>query len=929
VFFFIVTLVQAQHQININATLVPESKTIVVEQELIYKNNSDSILKEIYLNDWANSFSSKKTPLAKRFAENYQASFHFENNKNRGHTQIIKINNSIDEPLDWKRRSQLDIVKVELDKKLLPGEEYTLKLEYKIILPDDKFTRYGITKDGAIKIRYWYLAPAVFDQKWQIYSNKDLNDLYLTPSTFKIKFKTPAHYQLITDLNVVSESIDDKIKVTQLEGDLRMNVKLQFLKVSNYQTLETDKFIISTNHSHKNVSSISQALTIDRITHFLDQNLGEYPYDKMVISEIDYERNPVYGLNLLPEFISPFPEGFEYDIEMLKIMTRTYLENTLSVNPRKDHWLIGAFQVYLMIHYIETYYPDMKLMGNLSNLWILKIFHASELAFNEQYPFLYMNMAKYNLHQKNTVPKDSLLKFNKDIASDYHAGTGLVYLSAYVGKEPVLNSIKEFYVENKLSAITALDFKKYLQRNTDKPIDWFFEDYIDNRSSIDFKLENLESSEDSLKIDIVHKKNTTLPVSIYGLNKQNIIFKKWLDPFDSLVTVKLPAKNIKRIAINFEGEIPEINQRNNYKKIKGLTNKPFQVRLFKDVEDPRYNQLFIMPAYNYNIYDGVTIGSMFYNKAVLRKPFQYKITPMWALKSNTLVGSGSVLYKEMPEFGNLYFYRLGFSGSYYSYDSGLFYKRFSPFASVGFRNSNDLRNNKKHIINIRNVTVDRDKNPTVALESPNYSVFDINYTYSNPNLINYYKAIVDYQVSADFSKISTTLNYRKLFNNNRKIDVRLFTGIFIKNNTKLEDDYFSFALDRPTDYLFDFNYYGRSDAAGLFSQQLIIAEGGFKSKLQPAFSNTWMTTLNVSTTIWRWIQAYGDLGWINNKNQGTEVVYDSGIRLSLVEDYFELFFPVYSNLGWEIAQPRYDQKIRFIVTLDLKTLFGLFTRKWY
>ena len=58
-------------------------------------------------------------------------------------------------------------------------------------------------------------------------------------------------------------------------------------------------------------------------------------------------------------------------------MTRTYLENTLSVNPRKDHWLIGAFQVYLMIHYIETYYPDMKLMGNFSNLWILKIFHAS------------------------------------------------------------------------------------------------------------------------------------------------------------------------------------------------------------------------------------------------------------------------------------------------------------------------------------------------------------------------------------------------------------------------------------------------------------------------------------------------------------------------------------------------------------------------
>jgi hypothetical protein len=45
-------------------------------------------------------------------------------------------------------------------------------------------------------------------------------------------------------------------------------------------------------------------------------------------------------------------------------------------------------------------------------------------------------------------------------------------------------------------------------------------------------------------------------------------------------------------------------------------------------------------------------------------------------------------------------------------------------------------------------------------------------------------------------------------------------------------NYYSFALDRPTDYLFDYNYYGRSENTGFFcQQQLIIAEGGFKSKL--------------------------------------------------------------------------------------------------
>ena len=78
VILLIVTLSQAQHQITIDATLLPKIRTITIEQELVYKNNSDSTLNEIYLNDWANSFSSKNTPLAKRFSENYQSSFHFE-----------------------------------------------------------------------------------------------------------------------------------------------------------------------------------------------------------------------------------------------------------------------------------------------------------------------------------------------------------------------------------------------------------------------------------------------------------------------------------------------------------------------------------------------------------------------------------------------------------------------------------------------------------------------------------------------------------------------------------------------------------------------------------------------------------------------------------------------------------------------------------
>ena len=140
---------------------------------------------------------------------------------------------------------------------------------------------------------------------------------------------------------------------------------------------------------------------------------------------------------------------------------------------------------------------------------------------------------------------------------------------------------------------------------------------------------------------------------------------------------------------------------------------------------------------------------------------------------------------------------------------------------------------------------------------------------------------------------------------------------------------FNYALDRPENYLFEYNYLGQSEDSGILTQQLVVAEGGFKSKLNPAYANQWITTLNASASIWRYIQAYGDVGFIKNKGNRPFFGYDSGIRLDLILDYFELYFPVYSNLGWEISQANYSEKIRFVITTDISKLAGLFTRKWF
>ena len=667
---------------------------------------------------------------------------------------------------------------------------------------------------------------------------------------------------------------------------------------------------------------------IDRIVHFLDERLGPYPFEKMVISETDYKTNPVYGLNQLPRFISPFPDGFEYDMEQLKTITRRYIDNTLIMDSRDDYWLQDALQIYLMMEYVDTYYPKMKIIGNLSNWWIIRWAHAAELEFNDQYPILYLNMARNNIHQALTTPKDSLLKFNMNIANGYYGATGLRYLNDYLGAGILNSSIKEFYAENKLKSIKSSDFESFLSEKTELPINWFFEDFADTRTTIDFKIKRVVEQGDSLKVFIKNNRENELPISLYGLNKDEIVYKTWTKPVDSISTVTIPAKNIRKLALNYEGRIPEYNRRNNFKTVNGLLNKPLQFRLFQDVEDPNYTQFFFMPIFEYNLYDGISAGLRLYNKTVLPKAVHYSLEPQFGFRSKTLVGSASISYTQTMDQGNLYAMRYGFSGNYYSYDRGLFYKRFTPYITFAFRND-DLRDNEKQFINLRNVNVYRDENPNDPDQEPNYSVFNMQYVYSNPNLINYFRGVADYEISSKFSKLSVDLEYRKLFLSNRQLNLRFFAGVFLFNDTRENEDFFSFALDRPNDYLFDYNYYGRSEDSGLFSQQLIIAEGGFKSQLEPAYANSWITTVNASTNIWKWIYAYGDVGLVGNKDRGVNAVFDSGIRVSLVADYFEVYFPIYSNLGFEPNLPHYDEKVRFIITLSPKTLLGLFTRRWY
>ncbi|MBT8257060.1 MAG: metalloprotease [Bacteroidia bacterium] len=925
----------AQNKIDINATFDIDDKKVQINQSIEYRNESDQALDTIYLNDWANSYSTKLTPLAVRFAEEYNTKFHFAKSEDRGYTVISRVMEPGGPELQYSRLSESpDVIKVALPKPLEPGQNYNIQLLYNIQLPSNKFTDYGISAFKEVYLKYWYITPAIFDGKWHYFSNKDLDDMYIPKADINLQISIPNNYVAISELDEVTSTHFDNNRIIVFSGKDRVDTRLFLKRLPNIKTIQTDDFIVVSDIDEKGLLSTDKAIITDKITRFVTEYLGPYPHEKLLVTNIDARRDPVYGLNQLPDFIRPFPEHFQFELTLLKNVLGNYLSNTLLLNPRTDQWVKDGVQIYFLMKYMDVHYPDMKLLGTLANTWGIRSFHAADLKFNEQYGLTYMHTARTNRDQKLSMPKDSLTKFNQNLANKYKAGVGLKYLDDFINNGVLEPALKDFLKEYGLRHSGVNDFESFLKSRTEKDIDWFFNDYVNTRKKIDFKIRKVKQSEDSITLTIINKRDSEVPISLFTMSDDSVLTKSWISDIEKARTLTIPKGDANKLVLNYDNTIPEYNLRDNWKSLKGLffNSKPLQFRLFKDFEDPHYSQVFIMPMVEFkNIYDGLTLGGKIYNKTAIRRPFNYRFTPQYATKSKSLTGSATLLFYQDLEDSDLFRITYGISGSYRSYAEDLFVRRIGPSISFNFRDKNDLRSNKYEYLNIRYLDINRDAdiNNISNVDEPNYAVFNTRFIHSDDNLINFNRWFTDFQISKTFGKLSFNYEYRKLFESNRQLILRMFAGTFLYNNNPADSDYFSFALDRPTDYLFDYNYLGRSEDSGIFSQQIIIAEGGFKSKLDVPFANQWMTTANLSTTIWRYIQAYGDVGLIKNKGISPKFVYDAGIRINLVTDYFEIYLPVYSNNGWEISQKNYDEKIRFLFTVDPQTLLGLFRRRWY
>ena len=914
---------EATPQYNLKVKLIEAKKTLEVSQKIQFQNNTKTPLQALYFNDWSHAYSSSKSPLAQRFAEEYDRRFYLGSKTKRGETRDLNITIKGKKTNWYRADNQIDIIKITLDEILEPGDQINISLTYTIVLPDASFTGYGRISEEEyfLKNCFIQLAPHI-SGNWITNSNLDLEEISTLPSNFSIEWNIPNQLLINSNLTQWKENLDRDRKIITMAISKAKEIQFHISK-KEYASYSINGLAISTDLKEVSEKMLDPTLSLLQIEAFVREHFGTFPHSNMLLSQRDYQKRSYFGLSGIPSVFHPFSDRFEFEIKALSVYLNHYLTEAFHVDPRENSWLTDGLHTLLIMEYVDQYYPDQKLLGAIPEQPLLRPFiknySLSKASFN--YGFLYFNeyVLRNNIQQSSFTTKNKLIKLNERVAIPSHVAHGFRYAYEYHGKEKINNAIR--------SQIGIVRSKEELLESLENQLNipWLFEDYLGKRNSIDLKFKAVRRNSDSISVQIIQNYKNPIPYTLAQIKGNRIIQSLQVTSPKKKGDIKLKRYDADYLVINPKLKIPEFNHQNNYRKLNGTTLKSFKYTFIKDIEDPKKSQVFFNPKIDFNAYDGVTLGTKLSNKAFQRKPFSYEINPNYSTRLNELVGSFVASYRLYDEDSSLYLYQLGFSGSSFHYDENLRYKSFTPSFTV-VKRPDDFRSNKREVFSFSLTSVNREFGTTPIL-TPNYTVGNIGYTYSNKEAIRLLKVATNLEISDNFGKFNVDAEFRHLFHDGRTLSLRFFGGKFLWDNTQ-GTDYFDYSLNRTTDYLFRYNYLGRSDDDGIYSQQFILSEGGFKSRFESPKANDYILATNLGFSIWKWVEAYADFGITKNKNSRARSFYDSGIRINLVPDYFEFYFPIHNSEKYVLNDSNYLSNMRFVLTVDITNLKRLFTRRW-
>lgn len=279
---------------NIIANLDEKEKTIEAKLELEYINKYDFELKDVGFHLYANSYSSLETQNEIfKYQNEYIRKFSNKNpNKFLGNIEILKIK-SDSKDLNFKVNDQF--LRVNLQKKLKPGEKINLQIDYKINLA------YGIHRlgyDGEVySAAFFYPVVSTWndeDYDWdkRNYSVNFESDFY-DCSNFQVELEVDDELEVQITGKKSQKSKNNRKVIYARANNTR---EIEFFASKEYKILKKEKNGIKISYYYLNLNDVKRNkekeekiedlidLSFDAI-EFFSNKYGEYTYEDLDIFE--------------------------------------------------------------------------------------------------------------------------------------------------------------------------------------------------------------------------------------------------------------------------------------------------------------------------------------------------------------------------------------------------------------------------------------------------------------------------------------------------------------------------------------------------------------------------------------------------------------------------------------------------------------------
>lgn len=792
-----------------------------------------------------------------------------------------------------------------------------LNMEFRFVMPDQKFTGNGTSKEDLrlidilprVYIRsnegkplsYYYdgnYPEEYFELELSLpKGHKAVSNLKEGPNNKFYGWSRHVHLFIAEDWSVFPLGQGNHLYLRESDSNFSSNLQLILEETGAYFKKELNDSLLS-----------------GRSYIFLDQKKGEYQSSELICLQ-----RPKDWMDLR--------------FDLVQAQAESYFRGRAPVDGWANPWISRGIPYYYKYHYIETRYPQKRWIPFQSPI-LNGLFGFDAFNYGYQNRFLFLFLQRQGLDQALSSPVDSLSRLNYEAIVQAKAYLLLSHKRAYVGEQNFKRAMVRF-IDNDTQVLGVDEMQAAFQYYCPKPLDWFYGPAIHSAGIYDYQLADYEHCPTVSTATVVNQGDLALPYSLTGFDEAgNPVLTQWYEGHDQKKTVQLFHEKYKKVVINAHLNHAEYRQKNNTYYSRSILPRmePLSFQLYNSFEAAEATQIFYVPSLYYNAYDKFLLGVNLSNRSILvQKPFEYVVVPEYSTGTGKLAGTASASYNWISPKSHFFRQiRFGIYGRYNHYDRDLAFYRISPSINFQIRKKYP-RSPYIQSIRLRGVIVDREVDESRLLDlsqvsNASYAVLNANYRLEYTSLLKPTIFRARLEVADQFSKLFAEYDQRWMLPNKKWLILRGFAGGFLHNDFAdqgIANNFFSLGISGTPDYLFDYYLIGRSDENGIWSRQFFTTDGGFKSETK-AFADRYLLSTNLSLPFYGPLGAFADIA-LSEKGS----YWDYGLRFAFLTDFVELYLPIQNQDRNFYSEANYLSNVRFVLDLKLGNIINRVRRGFY